>query len=101
MTKYIVYTKEKGKIETDNWRDFECLTRHRVDGSAMQRFHDNGQLTYKAYFINDKLHRLDGPAYQTFHDNGELNHKSYYINGIYYSKFEYDVEIFKMKLALL
>ena len=73
MTKYIVYTKEKGKIETDNYDVFFRLTRH----------------------------RLDGPAYQTFHVNRELQYEAYYINGEEYTKSDYDAEIFKMKLSLL
>ena len=129
MKKYIVYTKEKGKIETDNWRDFECLTWHIEDGPAYQEFHDNGQLFHEEYYINGKLHRLDGPAYQRFYDTGQLyyesyyingkmhrldgpafkefydndklNHAKYYINGKCYNKSDYDAEIFKMKLALL
>ena len=73
MPIYIIYTKEKCKIETDNWADFLGLT----------------------------LHRLDGSAYQAFYDNGQLEYESYYINGKYYNKSDYDVEIFKMKLELL
>ena len=72
MKEYIVYTKEKGKIETDNWTDFLGLTRH----------------------------RLDGPAYQNFFD-GQLRYKSYYINGKIYTKQAHTIEIFKMKLSLI
>ena len=129
MSKYIIYTKEKGKIETDNWCNIGGLTyhredgpayqrfnsngqldfieyyingkRHRLDGPAYKEFHDNGQLFHEEYYINGKLHRLDGPALQRFYDNGQLNAETYYINGKYYSKADYEVEIFKMKLALL
>ena len=73
MKTFIVYTKEKGKIETDNSDDFIGLT----------------------------YHRLDGPAYQRFYTNGQLAYVSYLVNGKYYTKSEYDAEIFKMKLALL
>ena len=80
MSKYIVYTKEKGKIETDNYDDFKALTSHREDGPAIQKFHNNGKLEYVGYYINDKQHRLDGPAYQQFNDNGKLEYVGYYIN---------------------
>jgi len=73
MKKYIIYTKEKGKIETDNLYDVGGLTLHREDGPAIQRFHTDGKLYTKAYYIN-----------------GEL-----------YTKSNYDAEVFKMKLALL
>ena len=73
MEKYIVYTKENGKFETDTYNDIDGLT----------------------------LHRLDGPAVYVFHADGELYTKAYYLNGEYYTKTEYDAEIFKMKLALL
>ena len=73
MGKIIVYTKEKGKIETDNGADFIGLT----------------------------WHRLDVPAYQKFNRNGQVAYEVYYINGVGYTKFGYDTEIFKMKLALL
>ena len=127
--KYIIYTKEKGKIETDNCDDFKDLTRHKVDGPAIQRFYDNGQLLraqyyingkrhredgpahqrfyanaqlyFESYWLNGKMHRLDGPAYQGFYDDGQIEDEEYYINGIYYSKSEYETELFKMKLALL
>ena len=73
MTRYVVYTKEKGKIETDKGDDFNVLT----------------------------WHREDGPAYQVFYDNRQIHYTSYYINGKCYNKSDYDAEIFKMKLALL
>ena len=101
MSIFIVYTKEKGKIETDKRDDFVDLTWHRTDGPAIQEFWDAGHLQYEAYYSNDKRHRLDGPAFQTFNDNGKLNFETYYINGKCYTKSGYDAEIFKMKLALL
>jgi len=101
MQRYIVYTKETGKIETDNWSNIGELPFHREGGPAMQEFYDDGQLRYDVYFINNKRHRLDGPAFQSFYNNGKLEYESYYINGKYYTKTEYDAEIFKMKLALL
>ena len=127
--KYIIYTKEKGKIETDNCDDFKDLTRHKVDGPAIQRFYDNGQLLRAQYYINGKrhredgpasqhfytggqladvsywlngkMHRLDGPAHQGFYDDGQIEYEEYYINDRYYTKSEYAAEIFKMKLSLL
>ena len=129
MKEYIVYTKEKGEIETDNYNDFEGLTRHREDGPAYQRFYNNGQLEYEEYYLNGIAHRLDGPAFQTFYDNGQLSYEEYWINGkrcrldgpavlkflqntevqyiqywingIYYSKSTYTAKIFKMKLSIL
>jgi len=101
MGKIIVYTKEKGKIETDNGADFIGLTWHRLDGPAYQKFNRNGQVAYEVYYINDKQHRLGGPSFQSFSETGKLNYRVYYINGKHYTKTEYDVEIFKMKLALL
>ena len=100
MPIYIIYTKEKCKIETDNYNDFDGLTYHREDGPAYQRF-NNGQLIHEVYYINGKMHRLDGPAYQAFYDNAQLDYEAYYINGEEYSKSEYEAELFKMKLALL
>ena len=73
MKNYIVYTKEKGKIETDNWADFLGLT----------------------------VHRLDGPAYQAFYDNGQLEYESYYINNKYYTTSAYDVYMFNKKMELI
>ena len=73
MSRYIVYTKEKGKIKTDILGDFFGLTLHRLDGSAFLEFYDGRQLQYEWYYINGKC----------------------------YNKSDYDAEIFKMKLALL
>ena len=101
MNKHIVYTKEKGKIETDNLGDVKYLIWHRLDGPAYQEFHDNGKLAVEVYYINDKQHRLGGPSFQSFSETGKLNYRVYYINGKHYTKTEYDAEIFKMKLALL
>ena len=101
MTKYIVYTKEKGKIETNNYNEFDGLTLHGENGPAIQGFYYSGKLANEVYYLNNKRHRLDGPAFQSFYNNGKLEYESYYINGKYYTKTEYDAEIFKMKLALL
>ena len=101
MKTFIAYTKEKGKIETDNSDDFNGLTWHRLDGPAFQRFYDNGPIWVETYYINGKKHREDGPAVQGFYDNGQLFHEAYFINDKEYTKSEYETEIFKMKLALL
>ena len=50
---------------------------------------------------NGKRHRLDGPGIQRFTDDSKLEYESYYINGKEYTKSNYDVKIFNMKLALL
>ena len=129
MKKYIVYTKENGKIETDNWDDVGGLTlhrengpaiqgfyysgklaneayylnskRHRLDGTAYQEFYPGGQLDYEEYYINGKRHRIDGPAYQRFYDTGQLYYESYYINGRFYIKSDYAVYMFNKKMQLL
>ena len=101
MKKYIVYTKEKGKIETTNYCDFNTLTLHREDGPAIREFYDNNELDYKAYYKNGKRHRINGPAIIVFSNDGRLCYNAYYINGKDYTKAEYDIKIFKMKLALL
>jgi len=101
MKKYIVYAKENGKIETDFYRKVKRLTKHREDGPAMQSFNSDGQLAYESYWVNGKWHRLDGPARIYYKKDGKLLQKLYYINNKEYNKSEYDVEIFKMKLALL
>ena len=54
MTRYVVYTKEKGKIKTDNYDGFIGLTLHRLDGPAYQVFYDNRQIQYTSYYINNK-----------------------------------------------
>ena len=101
MSKYIVYTKEKGKIETNKRDDFEYLTWHIEDGPAFQIFHDNRQLFHEEYYINGKRHRIDGPAYQRFYDTGQLYYESYYINGRFYIKSDYAVYMFNKKMQLL
>ena len=101
MKQIIVYTKEKGKIETDNGCNIGGLTLHNEDGPAYQRFNSNGQLDFIEYYKNGKRHRLDGPAHQRFYPGGQLGYEEYYINSTFYTKTEYAVEIFKMKLALL
>jgi len=100
MIRYIVYTKEKGKIETDNWWDFIDLTWHREDGPALQEFY-SGQLAIVKYYINGKRHRLDGPAYKDFFYDGKPSSETYYINDVWYTKSDYEAEIFKMNLSLL
>ena len=47
MPKFIIYTKEKGKIETDKGYDFNSLTWHRLDGPAFIEFYDDGQLFHE------------------------------------------------------
>ena len=47
------------------------------------------------------FHRLDGPSFQTFNSDGQLSNEEYYINDTNYTKYDYDAEIFKMKLTLL
>ena len=101
MKKYIAYTKEKGKIESNNSYDFKGLTYHRLDGLAYQSFYSNDKLHIKSYWVNNIRHRLDGPAYQSFKANGQLRYEEYCINGKTYTKSEYTKEIFKMKLALI
>ena len=73
MKKYIVYTKENGKIETSNYSSISPLT----------------------------IHKLDGPAIHAFYSNGKLNYTAYYINDVWYTKSDYEAEIFKMNLSLL
>jgi len=87
MSEYIIYTKEKGKIETDHFNvfsDLDDLTLHREDGPAYQHFHENGKLEQIEYCIDGKRHRLDGPAVQKFHLSGRLYFEAYYKHGSFH-----------------
>ena len=31
--------------------------------------HENGQLSYRQFWVDGKLHRLDGPVYESWYQN--------------------------------
>ena len=62
---------------------------HRTDGPAMEL--SNGD---KSWWVDGYLHRLDGPAVE--YSNG---YKLWYVKGEYYSKFEFDNLLKKVKLS--
>ena len=53
---------------------------HKEDGPARQRWYENGQLRFQAYFINGRRHNEQGPARQRWYENGQLEFQEYYIN---------------------
>jgi len=46
-----------------------------------ERYYENGQKKYEAYYLNDKFHRENGPARQEWYKNGQKKYESYSING--------------------
>jgi len=128
MKKYKVYTKEKGLVETNEYRDIDHLIWHREDGPAFIKYYNNGNLAYEEYRINnkrhrldgpacinyynglveyeeyrfnDKIHRLDGPACIEYDNNSNITFASYWINGMSYTKENYYNELLKLKVQSL
>jgi len=103
MTKYKVYTIEKGLIETNFIYDeiYNNLTCHREDGPAYIRYYNNGKVAYEEYWYNNKKHRLDGPSDIEYDTYGNIKKVEYYINNISYTKEQYDKELLKLKINSL
>ena len=77
------YEKPDGHKE---WRINGKL--HRDDGPAYEK-----PDSYKEWWINGLRHREDGPAVEWIDGNVE-----YWLNDIYYSRGDWEQEIFKFKL---
>ena len=119
---YIVWTKEKGKFETNDFNSFRDLTLHNTTGPAFMQnlkdgtrhimYYDNGDLhreggaaviminpqgsvTYNAWYRNGLKHREDGPA---VNQNGLAK---YYIKDIRYTKEQFLDEIVKRKIRMI
>ena len=101
MSRYKVYTVEKGLVETDEYRDIYILTYHRLDGPAFIEYRENGMIRREGYWINDMLHRLDGPAHITYNHTGNIQLIEYWINDIKYTKDQYNKELLKLKVQSL
>jgi len=129
MTRYKVYTKEKGLVETIIYNDIRGLTlhnedgpafitydvngnigrkvyyinnkRHREEGPAYYSYYNNDNIAYEAYFINNKRHRLDGPGFIGYNINGNVEYEEYWINDMFYTKEQYDKELLKLKVQSL
>jgi hypothetical protein len=43
--------------------------------------HQNGQLSYRQFWVDGKCHRLDGPAVESWNKNGQLNSQEFWVNG--------------------
>jgi antitoxin component YwqK of YwqJK toxin-antitoxin module len=72
---------DKGRIRSEIISVSKDKKLHREDGPAYIRYYENGNISYKSYFLNDKYHREDGPAYISYNEWGDLEEKKYYING--------------------
>jgi len=79
MTRYKVYTKEKGLVETDDYFDFSDLTWHRLDGPAVIQYYDHGGILHESYYINGKRHRLNGPAFTSYYVDGNISQEDYWV----------------------
>ena len=71
--------------------------KHNTKQPAVEWYHKNGKLEYKAYYIEDKYHNIKGPAIERYDDNGKLNYKAYYIDGKGYTEEEYNKTIKEVK----
>jgi hypothetical protein len=75
---------------------------HREDGPAYISYHENGNVWFEYYYINGKLHREDGPAYIDNFGNENIKYEEYFINGIKLTKEEwYSKLTAKQKVNLL
>ena len=101
MKKYKVYTKEKGLVETNEYRDIDHLTWHRADGPAAVEYYANGNIRYEGYWIDNMLHRLDGPASIEYDNTGNITNEEYCINDEEYTKEQYNKELLKLKVQSL
>ena len=54
---------------------------HNSHGPAEQYWHENGQLSYQGFCINDVLHNPAGPARQYWLENGQLDYQAFWLNG--------------------
>jgi len=100
MSRYKVYTIEKGLVETNIYDEVHSLTWHREDGPAYYSY-DNGNIVHEAYWVNGAQHRLDGPAKVWYSINGSITFTTYWINNIEYTKEQYDKELLKLKVQSL
>jgi len=79
MNKYVVYTKELGKISTNNVEDFIFLTLHRTDGPAFIEYNtDYGTKSFEEWWVDRKKHRTDGPAVVSYDTNNQPLLQVYY-----------------------
>lgn len=65
--------------EYDMWIKNRKL--HRIDGPAVIRYLENGQLHNIAWYINGKFHRIGAPACICYFENGQIRYNAWYING--------------------
>jgi antitoxin component YwqK of YwqJK toxin-antitoxin module len=101
MTRYKVYTNEKGLVETDSFGNISELTWHRLDGPAYIMYNENGNIVNELYCVNNKRHRLNGPASIGYYENSNIKYETYWINDIRYGKDQYDKELLKLKVQAL
>ena len=43
-------------------------------------YHENGQVSYEVYYLDDKWHRVNGPARIWYYESGQIKHETYHLN---------------------
>lgn len=73
---------DNGQLSCEEWRVNGLF--HRLDGPALRWWYKRGRLEREAWYINGNRHRLDGPAFRSWYGDGHLEEESWYINGVRY-----------------
>jgi len=62
------------------WVNTEGELNH-LNGFALRRWNEDGQLLSEEYRIDGKQHNTKGPAFRRWHYNGELLDEKYWLEG--------------------
>ena len=54
---------------------------HNENGPAVIQYDQNGNVSYKEWYVNGEHHNKNGPARIAYYENGNVKYKSWYING--------------------
>ena len=96
-----IYTQDKGRLDLtqEECHNFtlNTVTLHRTNSPAVIRYHKDGSIRCKLYYINDKLHRLDGPSIIWYYQYVGVDREYYFINNKFYKKEDYYNLINEMK----
>ena len=76
----VIGYNENGNISYKLWYINGKL--HNDNGPARIAYYKNGNVKYKEWYVNDKCHNDNGPAYIRYYKNGNITEQQYWKNGI-------------------
>ena len=59
---------------------------HNENGPAVIGYNENGNVSYKSWYINGKYHNENGPAVIRYYENGNVECKNWCVNGKYHNE---------------